>query len=182
MESGHYAERQPDILGITPNIRLSSVRQGERDASADPPVRRVMARAVWPACGSRKDVVWTTPLPPPTQQGSTPPTPPVAGPRAGPAPGSYRDLGQQRIRPSVQMACCAGERSFLAGSWLTAVVSGGASRPQWRHSAGAGAPAGRGTCAGLVIVNAASSPPAAHIAPDMSAAVRNPAASAPGCR
>ena len=49
-------------------------------------------------------------------------------------------------------------------AWLTAVVSGGASRPQWRHSSGAGAPVGLGKCAGLVIVNAASSPPAAHIA------------------
>jgi drug/metabolite transporter (DMT)-like permease len=71
--------------------------------------------------------------------------------------------------------------SVLAAG-LTAVVSGGASRPQWRHSSGAGAPAGRGTRAGLVMVNAASTPPAAHSAPQMSAAVRNPEASAAGCR
>src|SRR6266566_5082733 len=65
---------------------------------------------------------------------------------------------------------------------LAPVISGGASRPQWRHSPGAGAPAGRATRSGLVIVNAASTPPAAHSAPDMSAAVRKPAASASGCR
>ena len=51
-------------------------------------------------------------------------------------------------------------------AWLTAVVSGGASRPQWKHSSAAGAPAARGTRGGLVMVNAASSPPATHIAPE----------------
>jgi drug/metabolite transporter (DMT)-like permease len=89
------------------------------------------------------------------------------------------------LRPTPQAP--ADRRSGRAAhselaAWLTAVVSGGASRPQWRHSSGAGVPAGRGTRGGLVMVNAASTPPAAHIAPEMSAAVRNPAASAGGCR
>ena len=70
----------------------------------------------------------------------------------------------------------------VAAVWPAPVTRGGASRPQWRHSSGAGAPAGRAARLGLVIVNAASTPPAAHVAPEMSAAVRNPAASASGCR
>src|SRR5689334_20301467 len=67
-------------------------------------------------------------------------------------------------------------------AWLTPMVSGGASSPQCRHSPDAGSPAGRGTMRGLVIVTAASSPPAAHSPPEMSTAVLNPAASASGCR
>src|SRR5215831_298365 len=85
-------------------------------------------------------------------------------------------------RLADQAAAGAGNGYPVPARWLTAVVSGGASRPQWRHSSGAGAPAGRGTRAGLVIVNAASRPPATHVAPEMSTAVRKPAASASGCR
>jgi len=61
-----------------------------------------------------------------------------------------------------------------------AIVSGGASRAQCRQ--GPGVPAGSGARGGLVIVTAASRPPAAHTPPEMNAAVLNPAASAAGCR
>ena len=50
------------------------------------------------------------------------------------------------------------------------------------QSPGTDAPAGWELMPGLVIVTAASSPPAAHNPPEMSAAILNPAASASGCR
>src|SRR5262249_47222063 len=86
-------------------------------------------------------------------------------------------------RPSAETAS-RGQIGANYGSVvrLAVVASGGASRPQCRHSAGAGAPAGRGTRRGVVIVTAASNPPAAHTPPDRRPAVWNPAASASGCR
>lgn len=60
------------------------------------------------------------------------------------------------------------------------MVSGGASRAQCMQCLGA--PVGSGALRGLVIVTAASRPPAAHNPPEMSTAILNPAASVSGCR